>query len=436
MCYAIPGRVVAIDDAGVATISYFGELRKARNELEGLEPGHFVYAQGGFVIERLQEAAAQEVLSVWKESFFDLRAEDLRLSLLPVEERGSPEVARILKKASSGVAPDDQEAVSLLSLDNEAELELLYKTANFLRCRFQGNSCCIHGILEFSSDCTRSCIYCGLSEQNRGLLRYRMSAEEIEAAAIAAIDGYGFKALVLQSGEVTGQPLEDLIAAVAAILRKRAVLIIISPGEIGREGLEELYRAGARGLLMRFETSDAELYEQLHPGCTHEERLETLRTAIEIGYFIITGSIVGLPGQSAESLVKDIRLAAEGLNTAMFSFGPFIPHPDTPLANHPVCGEKEMLKVLALIRILYPEQGPVLVTTALETIDPGARGRGLLCGANSLMLNATPEEYRKQYSLYPGRAHAETSIQEQVEAAIGLLRGLGRAPTDLGIFLQ
>ena len=356
MCYAIPGRIVAVD-SGIATLSYFGELRKARSELETLEPGQYVYAQGGYIIEVLSSRAAEDVLDVWKNSYFSLREEDLRRSSISVSNGVSEAAAIVLKKASLGVALNDKEAVYLIGLNGELEQELMFETANFLRSRYQGNGCCVHGVLEFSNYCIRNCCYCGLSSTNESLYRYRMSAEEIEDAVVDAIDRFGFKVFVLQCGDEGDKSVELLEEAIRRIRDKRSVLLIVSPGEVSKDGLDRLYNAGARGLLLRFETSDPKLYQELHPGYPLKKRLEVLYWAQEIGFFLITGSLVGLPGQTMESLVQDIRLAADTCGAAMFSFGPFIPHPQTPLSSCQRCDESLMLKVLALIRILYPEQG-------------------------------------------------------------------------------
>jgi len=52
MCYAIPGNVQNVDGNSI-TVDYFGEKRKARNEFYNLEVGDYVYAQGGFVVQKL-----------------------------------------------------------------------------------------------------------------------------------------------------------------------------------------------------------------------------------------------------------------------------------------------------------------------------------------------------------------------------------------------
>jgi biotin synthase len=121
------------------------------------------------------------------------------------------------------------------------------------------------------------------------------------------------------------------------------------------------------------------------------------------------------------------------LNTEMYSCGPFLPDPKTPLAKVEPVSEARVLKVLALARLTGDKEAKILVTTGFETLSSDARKLGLLAGANSVMLNVTPIVYRKKYSIYPKRAHAGESIQEQVDDTIALLKSIGRAPTDLGV---
>ena len=181
---------------------------------------------------------------------------------------------------------------------------------------------------------------------------------------------------------------------------------------------------------MRFETSNAKLYQEVHPGMNLETRLTHLRKAYEMGYLVLTGGLVGLPGQSRQDLLNDIFLAKE-LHAEMFSFGPFIPHPHTPFLKRGPAQVEEVIKVLALARIIDNSNAKILVTTALETLSREAVRSSLLAGANSLMLNVTPLAYRPLYSIYPNRAHQSEDISTQIESTVSLLRSLGRAPTDL-----
>ncbi|MFC1496737.1 hypothetical protein ACFL52_04910, partial [Candidatus Margulisiibacteriota bacterium] len=106
---------------------------------------------------------------------------------------------------------------------------------------------------------------------------------------------------------------------------------------------------------------------------------------------------------------------------------------DTPLAKQSPPKSLAVLKALAVARIAAEEQTKLVVTTGFETLDKNAREQGLMAGANSVMLNLTPDNYKKNYTIYPGRAHRDESIQEQIDTTLSLLMRLGRAPTDLGI---
>jgi len=446
MCYAIPGKVEKIENNTVI-VDYFGEKRKALNELAQVNVGDYIYAQGGFVVSKISASEAESILAVWKESFFQLQDLDLRLSRLHSgDEFTDKKLLEILDKASQSKELTREELLYLLELKDKRKLELLFKTANFLRQKYHKNSCCVHGIIEISNYCRQGCRYCGISYHNKELQRYRMTKDEILKAAGEAVQAYGFKSLVLQSGEDPGYGVLELADIIKEIKQKFPALIFISFGEIGINGLEKLYQAGARGLLMRFETSSPKLYQDVHPGMNLESRLEHLRKAYAMGYLIITGGLIGLPGQSKEDILNDIFMAKQ-LHAEMFSFGPFIPHPHTPLARikpaqkrapaYPIrpgaAQIEEVIKVLALARIIDHTNAKILVTTALETLSRGAAKSSLLAGANSLMLNVTPLALRPFYSIYPDRAHQSEDISSQIESTVSLLRSLGRAPTDLEV---
>lgn len=431
MCYAIPGKVAAIDDKFV-TVNYFGERKKALNELTGLAVGDYIYAQGGFVIEKISPREAEDILATWRELFFELQDLDVRLSRVELEKQGMDQtLGQILDKVTDEKSLSREEYLYLLDLDDNSSQQLFYKTANFLRQKYHGNACCVHGIIEISNYCGSNCVYCGIADTVTGLQRYRMTGQEIIETAVEAVEKYGFKALVLQSGEDRGYTAGELAGIIKEIKARAAVLVFISFGEMAKKDFQELYQAGARGLLMRFETSNPELYRKIHPGAELKDRLQVIRDAAGLGYLIVTGGLVGLPGQTKEDILNDLSLARE-LNSEMVSFGPCIPHPQTTLASLPLPQENDILKVLALCRFIDPERANVVVTTGLETISPDARRKGLLAGANSVMINITPLEYRKLYSIYPNRAHESETIAKQIAEVVSLLKSIGRAPTDLG----
>lgn len=392
MCYAIPGKITDIQ-GNLVLVDYFGEKRRARNDFYDLSVGDYIYAQGGFVIQKVSEERAIDILLAWQRLFFELQQIDLRLL---------------------GISKN------------------LHQIANNIRQKYHGNSCCIHGILEFSNYCRNDCLYCGLRRSNSSLDRYRMDIEEITESVDFAVNELGFKALVLQSGEDLWYDEEKLSLIVRKIRERSPCLLILSIGEREVKLYERLYKEGARGILLRFETSNPSVYKNMRPNHLLEERIELIQKLKDIGFLIMTGFLIGLPGQSKKNISEDIQLTFT-LGTDVFSFGPFIPHPQTPLADNPPPSIDLVLETIAQARIKYPKS-KILVTTSLETLDKeNGLKFGLLSGANSLMINATPKKYRLLYEIYPDRAGTGEDVAERIDYVIKLLHSLGRAPTDLGL---
>lgn len=432
MCYSIPGKVIAVK-AGRAILDYFGERREAHTDTEGVEVGDFVLAQGGIVVETVPDDAAGEILSSWQETFEKLKARDIELSTIkPPSEGVSEDIAAIMERTLKGEELTKNDMLRVLGAENKADTELVTFTANTIRQREQGNSACVHGIIEFSNHCTSDCAYCGIGKSNEELTRYRLSIEEIIKSAEEAVKTKGFKALVLQSGEDAYYTTDKLVEIIASIKERVGVMIALSIGERAIDDYKALYEAGARGLLMRFETSNEELYSTLH-NSPLKERLDMIDGLKKIGYLIMTGSLFGLPGQSDENIADDILLTRE-IAPEMFSSGPFIPHPSTRLGKTGMetFTLDKALRVLALTR-LVDKKSSILVTTAFEKFfGVEATRRALLSGGNSMMVNLTPYPYSALYSIYPGKGSA-SELSKRIEYVITLLMELGRSPSDISV---
>ena len=98
----------------------------------------------------------------------------------------------------------------------------------------------------------------------------------------------------------------------------------------------------------------------------------------------------------------------------MYAIGPFVPHPDTPLADHPTASIEQTLRTIAVARIILGDVH-IPATTALQAIHPRGWELGLLAGANVIMSLETPAIYREDYSIYPnpGRADADDRRAER-----------------------
>lgn len=265
-----------------------------------------------------------------------------------------------------------------------------------------GNKVYVRGLIEFTNYCKNDCYYCGIRRSNQKADRYRLSLEEILKCTDT---GYklGFRTFVLQGGEDAYYTDERVIEMLTAIkTRHPDCAITLSVGEKSRESYEAFFKAGADRYLLRHETADKTHYESLHPQeMSFEGRRECLWNLKEIGYQTGCGFMVGSPGQSPKSLAEDL-LFIQKLQPQMVGIGPFVPHHQTPFAKEKGGTAEQTLYLLSLIRILKPD---VLLpaTTALGTIDPKGREKGILAGGNVVMPNLSPTGVRKKYELYDNK---------------------------------
>ncbi len=330
---------------------------------------------------------------------------------------------------------DHDTIVGWLRERDPGALEQLWARADAVRSARVGDAVHLRGLVEVSNHCVRHCLYCGIRACSEGIARYRMSADEILACAVEA-KRLGYGTVVLQSGEDPGLTREYVAGIIRAIKAETGLAVTLSLGEREDDDLRAWKKAGADRFLLRFETSDPELYRRIHPSLpgTVSDRAAQLLRMREIGYEIGTGVMVGIPGQTWDILARDIELFRD-LDIDMIGIGPFLPSPRTPLggeaAEHLRASDEEQvpndelttLKVVALTRLVCPDAN-LPSTTALSTLDP-ATGRelGLLRGANIVMPNVTPAEYRVLYEIYPGKASIHETAQVSIERRI---RAIGR----------
>ena len=330
----------------------------------------------------------------------------------------------ILERLYDAEVPDRRDVETLLCLDEPRHVALLLDFADDVRSRFVGDGVLLRGIIEFSSFCRNACAYCGLSRTNTHLTRYRLTAEEILAAA-ENIWQAGIKTIVLQSGEEDNLDADWLMRVIAEIKVRFDVAVTLSVGERSCDEYALWKEAGADRYLLKMETSDEALYEVLHPGMSFGNRMRCLEHLAELGYQTGTGNLVGLKGQTVESLAEDVLLFRKG-NYDMLSVSPFIPHAQTPLAGEPA-GDLEMtLKMTALTRIIS-KNAHIPATTAIGSLrGRDERPRALRAGVNVLMPNFTATPYRRQYEIYPGKRCVDEAVGACPTCMAAMVAALGR----------
>lgn len=334
-----------------------------------------------------------------------------------------------------------EDLVRLLGTGGEEERILLDHAAKIKRENV-GNTVYLRGLIEFSNICEKNCYYCGIRRDNTHTHRYCLSGDEaLEAIRFAYENGFG--SVAIQSGELSSDAFTRKIDA----LLKKAMRV--TNGEIGitlscGEQPEEVYRrwfeSGAGRYLLRIESSSEELYRRIHPNDgahRFSRRLNALESLKKTGYQTGTGVMVGLPFQTVEDLANDL-LFMKQFDIDMCGMGPYIEHARTPLYKNrhelPPLRERFRLslKMVALLRILMPDIN-IAATTALQSVEKEGREKAIRAGANVLMPNITPKQYRDDYSLYRNKPVSRQSNEDDPRFLRQQLNAIGHG---IGYFSQ
>lgn len=305
------------------------------------------------------------------------------------------------KLCSTGELTREEIIFLLENRDAETQAYLAEKASETARKHY-GNKVFVRGLIEFTNYCKNDCYYCGIRCGNKNAQRYRLTEDEILECASHGY-GLGFRTIVLQGGEDAFFTDEKMVGIIKGIKREHPdCAVTLSIGEKSYGSYKKFYDAGADRYLLRHETADPEHYAKLHPQTlSSENRKQCLYNLKEIGFQTGAGFMVGSPYQTLENIADDL-LFLKKLDPAMIGIGPFIPHKDTVFAGEKAGTLELTLFLLSMIRLMLPT---VLLpaTTALGTIDPRGREKGILAGANVVMPNLSPVGVRKKYDLYDNK---------------------------------
>ena len=295
--------------------------------------------------------------------------------------------------------------ISIMKSVSPFSLDVLREHADRIRKSVVGDNVFLRGLIEFSNYCRCNCLYCGLRRDNAAINRYRLDDDDIIKAALEAAKA-GVDTIVLQSGEDPAYTRKRIARIVARIKDETGLAVTLSVGNRSQTAYRLWKRSGADRYLLKHETANTMLYAAHHPGDSLERRLTALYRLRDSGYGVGTGFIVGLPGQSDEVLMQDIALT-RSLGVEMCGVGPFIPQRNTPLAHRKPGSVEKTLKVIAYLRTHLPHLN-IPATTALASLAPkDGHELALQAGANVIMPNFTPYEYKKNYNIYDGKVSVE-----------------------------
>ena len=305
----------------------------------------------------------------------------------------------------------------------EDQADELFIAADKTRKRYVGDDIHLRALIEIGNYCRCDCLYCGIRASRNNIKRYRLKIEEIIGLGSMAYS-LGYRSAVLQGGEdptFTKEIVGDIIRGI----KINDIAVTLSIGERSKDEYVYWKKCGADRYLLRIETTDDELYYNLHPNGNLEQRKNNIYLLKKLGYQLGSGIMTGLPGQTIKMVAKDVLWLKNEANAEMLGIGPFIPHHDTPLKDAFGGTLFQALKLIAVLRLVF-KSAHIPATTALGALAADGREQALSAGANVVMPNITPLSNRQQYEIYPGKLYNIDDAEKDRDRLEALALKLGR----------
>jgi biotin synthase len=276
-----------------------------------------------------------------------------------------------------------------------------------------GRNVFVRAVVEVSNFCRENCAYCGMRRDNRSLHRYRARHEQIAGLLLEHLPA-SVTDVNIQSGEDPVVARQVVLPLLQTLQRETSLGVSLCLGTMTEEIYDELQAAGATIYIMKFEAGEAARYKAVQAPGTLPERLRHIRLLAQRGWFVSSGFIAGLPGQTLVDLLADLQLA-RSLPLSGCSVSPFIPGGDTPFANAPAARADWVFNGMAALRLMRPDW-IIPAVSALNLVDGEGYRRGLRAGANLVTINMTPDAMRDDYIIYKRERFIMT--EERVLAAL------------------
>lgn len=289
-----------------------------------------------------------------------------------------------------------------------------------------GNEVFVRAVVEVSNFCRENCAYCGMRRDNRTLNRFRAQADQL-AELLLEHRPASVTDVNIQAGEDPVAVRQVVLPLLRTLRAETNLGLSVCVGTLSAELYGELQAAGASIYIMKFELGDAAEYERFHAPGNQAERLRHIRLLAGSGWRVSSGFIAGLPGQTVDSLLTSLRVAAE-LPLSGCSVSPFIPGDETPLRKAPMSDVETALNCMAALRLMRPDW-VIPSVSALNLAEPGlGYQRGLRAGANLATINLTPDGLRDDYLLYTRERFIMS--EDRILAALAAER---RVPSKRGL---
>lgn len=243
--------------------------------------------------------------------------------------------------------------VDILRDDSSDLKEALFRRARASREEIFGKKIFAYGFVYFSTYCRNNCSFCYFRKSN-GIERYRKSPEEVVDVARLLAD-VGINLIDLTMGEDPAYHQEDfktVLEITSAIKKETNLPVMLSPGVISEDLIDEFAAMGVEWYALYQETHNRELFRKLRVNQDYYERMSCKLYAKKNGMLIEEGLLAGV-GENEED-IADSLMAMGKIGASQMRVMSFVPQKGSPMENVKTPDRSIEMKIIALMRILYP----------------------------------------------------------------------------------
>ncbi len=287
------------------------------------------------------------------------------------------QVQDVLSKAAEMKGLNLHEVAVLTGINDHAQLEQLFQTANQIKDTIYGKRLVIFAPLYISNLCANECTYCAFRAKNKAIVRRSLTQPEIIHETEALIK-QGHKRVLLVAGEsYPRQGFQYVLDSIRSVYEAK-----LNDAEIRRVNVNvapltteefKLLKAEKIGTYQIFqETYHRETYKKVHIGgkkMNYDWRLSSLHRAMEAGIDDVgIGVLFGLNDYRFELLALMQHIAeleqVFGVGPHTISVPRMEPAIGSDMASHPPfpVSDLEFRKIVAILRLAVPYTGIIMST--------------------------------------------------------------------------
>ena len=264
-----------------------------------------------------------------------------------------------------------------------SELMALARDAKLME---RGDSFSLCTIMNVKSGrCTEDCAFCAQSSRYRTgspVFTLKSTDEILKAAAKAKDEGAARFSLVASGRGLSRSEVDELAVGIEQIKDRVGISVCASFGILDSEALKTLKSSGLCRYHHNIETSES-FFPKVITTHGFKERISTIHAAKDVGLEVCSGGIIGLGESAGDRISMALSLASLGVDSIPLNI--LIPIPGTPLASRTSMSVEEILRTIAIFRLIFPNKA-IRIAGGRESGLMDFQGLAFWAGADAMLI--------------------------------------------------